>query len=81
MLHRGTGEERWHPTCTISKQALQTYFDGLYEGDTAKLGRVFHDVAHLFYVTDGNLGDMSREQWFDMVRSRKSAQSQDLQAA
>ncbi len=60
------------------EEALQTYFDGLYEGDTAKLGRLFHDVAHLFYVTDGNLGDMSREQWFDMVRSRKSAQSQDL---
>ena len=60
------------------EQALQTYFDGLYEGDTAKLGSVFHDVAHLFYVNEGNLGDMSREQWFDMVRSRKSAQSQDL---
>jgi Putative lumazine-binding len=60
------------------EQALQTYFDGLYEGDTAKLGSVFHDVAHLFYVNEGKLGDMSREQWFDMVRSRKSAQSQDL---
>ena len=60
------------------EEALQTYFDGLYEGETAKLGRLFHDVAHLFYVTDGKLGDMSREQWFDMVRSRKSAQSQDL---
>ncbi len=42
------------------EQALQTYFDGLYEGDTAKLGRVFHDVAHLFSVADGRLGDMSR---------------------
>ena len=60
------------------EQTVQTYFDGLYEGDTAKLARVFHDVAHLFYVTDGTLGDMSREQWFEMVRSRKSAQSQDL---
>jgi hypothetical protein len=60
------------------EQTLQTYFDGLYEGDTAKLARVFHDVAHLFSVADGKLGDMSREQWFDMVRSRKSAQSQDL---
>jgi Putative lumazine-binding len=58
--------------------ALQTYFDGLYEGDTTKLGSVFHDVAHLFSVTDGKLADMSREQWFDMVRDRKSAQSQDL---
>ena len=60
------------------EQALQTYFDGLHEGDTTKLGRVFHDVAHLFYVTDGKLGDMSREQWFDLVCSRASAQSQDL---
>ena len=60
------------------EQTVQTYFDGLYEGDTAKLARVFHYVAHLFYVTDGTLGDMSREQWFEMVRSRKSAQSQDL---
>ncbi len=60
------------------EQTLQTYFDGLYEADTAKLARVFHDVAHLFSVTDGKLGDMSREQWFEMVRSRNSAQSQDL---
>ena len=60
------------------ERALQTYFDGLYEGDTAKLGSVFHDVSHLFSVTDGKLADMSREQWFDMVRNRKSAQSQDL---
>jgi hypothetical protein len=60
------------------EQALQTYFDGLHEGDTTKLGSVFHDVAHLFHVTDGKLGDMSREQWFDLVRSRASAQSQDL---
>ena len=60
------------------ERALQTYFDGLYEGDTAKLGSVFHEVAHLFYVTDGALGDMSRAQWFEMVRKRRSAQSQDL---
>ena len=63
---------------TDLEQALQVYFDGLYEGDTGKLSRVFHDVAHLFYVADGKLGDMSREQWFDVVRSRTSAQSQDL---
>jgi hypothetical protein len=60
------------------EQALQIYFDGLYAGDTAKLGCVFHDVAHLFSVTDGKLADMSCEQWFDTVRMRKSAQSQDL---
>ncbi len=60
------------------EQALQTYFDGLYEGDTEKLGRVFHDVSHLFSVTDGKLADLPRAQWFEFVRNRKSAQSQDL---
>ena len=40
---------------TDLEQAVQTYFDGLYEGDTDKLGRVFHEVAHLFSVTDGKL--------------------------
>jgi hypothetical protein len=63
---------------TDLEQAVQTYFDGLYEGDTEKLGRVFHEVAHLFSVTDGKLDDMSRQQWFDMVRGRQSAQSRDL---
>ncbi len=60
------------------EQVLQTYFDGLYEGDTAKLGSAFHDVAHLFSVEDGKLADMSREQWFAMVRGRQSAQARDL---
>ena len=63
---------------TEIEQVVHTYFDGLYEGDTAKLGRVFHDVAHLFSVEDGKLADMSREQWFEMVRGRQSAQARDL---
>ena len=60
------------------EQVLQTYFDGLYEGDTAKLGQAFHEVAHLFSVEDGKLADMSRAEWFELVRSRPSAQSRDL---
>ena len=41
-----------------------------YEGEVHdKLGSVFHDVAHLFGVTDGKLTDWSREHWFDMVRN------------
>ena len=39
---------------------------------------MFHDVAHLFSVTDGKLADLPRAQWFEFVRNRKSAQSQDL---
>ncbi len=63
---------------TDLEHALQTYFDGLYEGNTEKLGSVFHDVAHLFSVTDGTLNDLPRAAWFEAVRTRKSAQSQDL---
>jgi hypothetical protein len=61
------------------EQVLQTYFDGLYEGDVAKLGRVFHDCAHLFSKENGRLNDLPLEQWFAKIRERKSAQSQDLQ--
>jgi hypothetical protein len=60
------------------EQALQTYFDGLYDGDTAKLASVVQEVVHLFSVTDGKLGDMSRAQWFDMIHSRPSPRSRDL---
>lgn len=60
------------------ERVLQTYFDGLYEGDTTKLGHAFHDVAHLFSVEDGKLADLPRAQWFEMVRNRQSAQSRDL---
>ena len=58
--------------------AVQTYFDGLYEGDTEKLGHVFHEVSHLFSATDGKLDDLPRKQWFEMVRGRPSAVSRDL---
>ena len=57
---------------------LQTYFDGMYEGDADKLASVFHEVAHLFGVTDGKLTDWPRQYWLDLVRSRKSPQQQDL---
>jgi hypothetical protein len=60
------------------EQALQSYFDGLYEGDTAKLEAVFHAEAHLFSVTGGKLDDLPRAAWFDMLRNRPSAISRDL---
>ena len=63
---------------TEIEQVLQTYFDGMYEGDTAKLAQAFHEVAHLFGVEDGKLTDMSRAQWFEMLRGRQSPQSRDL---
>lgn len=60
------------------EQAVQTYFDGLYEGDTEKLAAVFHPESHLFSVTGGRLDDLPRAAWFDLVRARPSAASRDL---
>jgi hypothetical protein len=60
------------------EHVLQAYFDGMYEGDLAKLARAFHPVAHLFSSEDGKLADMSQEQWFELLRSRQSPQSRDL---
>jgi hypothetical protein len=57
---------------------LQTYFDGLYEGDTAKLESAFHPCSHLYWDKDGVVQDLPREEWFEMVRSRGSAQSKGL---
>ena len=43
---------------------VQTYLDGLYEGDTAKIREVFHPASSLFAVAaDGKLVNMPREDW------------------
>ena len=60
------------------EEALQRYFDGLYEGDTSKLEAVFHPEAHLFSVTNGALDDLPRTKWFELIRGRPSARSRDL---
>jgi len=56
---------------------LQTYFDGLYEGDIQKLGSVFHPDCHLFSGT-GTYLNWSREQWFDVIKDRDTPASQNL---
>lgn len=57
---------------------LQTYFDGLHEGDAGKLASAFHPCSHLYWEKDGVVQDLPREQWFEMVRSRGSAKSKGL---
>ena len=43
------------------EKVLQVYFDGLYEGDTAKLGQAFHPASHLYSVgADGKAADFPR---------------------
>ena len=50
----------------IIKALLQDYFDGLYEGDVAKLRNVFHDDAWL----KGNNYRKSRDEWLGAVAAR-----------
>lgn len=58
---------------------IQTYLDGLYEGDTKKLAAAFHDVSHLYAVGEnGQVADMPRAQWFDLVAGRASPKSKGL---
>lgn len=57
---------------------VQTYFDGLYEGDTAKLGQAFHEVSHLYSVGTSGVQDLPRAAWFEMVAGRPSAKAKGL---
>ncbi len=58
------------------EKVLQVYFDGLYEGDTKKLGQAFHPASHLYAAGgDGKAVDMPRADWFTMVEGRKSAKT------
>ena len=64
-------------TAAIEK-TLWTYLDGLHEGDADKIAQAFHPVSHLYSEANGEVVDVPREKWLDMVRSRPSAKSQGL---
>jgi hypothetical protein len=55
-----------------------TYLDGLYEGDTAKLGKAFHEVSHLYSMSEGGVTDLPRDTWFEWVKTRGSPKSKGL---
>ena len=57
---------------------LWTYLDGLHEGDADKIAQAFHPVSHLYSETNGEVADVPRDKWLDMVRGRSSAKSQGL---
>jgi Putative lumazine-binding len=43
------------PTALPSSRWVQTYLDGLYEGDADKLAGVFHETSALTCEQDGKL--------------------------
>jgi hypothetical protein len=60
------------------EKVVWTYLDGLYEGDTGKLAQAFHEVSHLYSVSDGGVADLPREKWFEFVKGRQSPKSKGL---
>jgi hypothetical protein len=60
------------------EQTVQTYLDGLYEGDADKLASVFHETSALTYEQEGKLVVWPRDQWLKAVRERGSPQSKGL---
>ena len=59
-------------------QTIQTYFDGLYEGDADKLASVFHESSALTWEQDGRISVLPRDGWLKAVRERPSAKSGNL---
>ena len=53
-------------------QAVQTYLDGVHEGDAAKLRQAFHPLSHLYTVTPGKLVDYRAPDWIENFCSRPS---------
>ena len=57
---------------------VQTYLDGLYEGDTDKIARAFHPTSALTDCRDGKINIVPRDAWLEMVRGRPSPKAQGL---
>jgi hypothetical protein len=62
-------------------QTVQTYLDGFYAGDVAKLASVFHPTSALTQSEDGELHILSREAWLARVSQRPSPAALGLMRA
>lgn len=60
------------------EQSIQTYFDGLYEGDADKLASVFHETSALTWEQDGQVAIWTLAQWLKAVRERPSPKAKGL---
>lgn len=62
----------------LIEQTIQTYFDGLYEGDADKLASVFHPTSALTFEQDGQLVVLPLAQWLASVRERPAPKAKGL---
>ena len=60
------------------EQTIQTYFDGLYEGDADKLASVFHPSSALTFEQGGQLTVLPLAQWLQSVRERPAPKAKGL---
>lgn len=60
------------------EQTIQTYFDGLYEGNADKLASVFHPGSALTYDNAGTVLAWPLADWLKAVRERPSPQAKGL---
>jgi hypothetical protein len=60
------------------EQTIQTYFDGLYEGDADKLASIFHETSALTFEQDGQLVVLPLAQWLKAVRERPAPKAKGL---
>ena len=63
---------------TEIEAVVQTYLDGLYEGDVDKLAAAFHPTSSLTYEENGVLTPLPRDRWLEAVRERPSPKSRGL---
>jgi hypothetical protein len=63
---------------TDIEAVVQTYLDGLYEGDVDKLAAAFHPTSSLTYEENGVLTPLPRDRWLEAVRERPSPKARGL---
>ena len=56
--------------------AVQSYLDGLYEGDADRIGEIFHPTADLRWLEKDELQVLTVPDWLDRVRKRASAKAE-----
>ncbi len=57
------------------RRVLGDYFDGLYEGDTEKLSRIYHERVRLYCATDPELVELDLPTYLELVKNRPSPAS------
>ena len=67
-----------HDERAVLEQTLQTYFDGLYDGDADKLASIFHEAAALTFEQDGRVTVLPLAQWLKAVRERPAPRARGL---